>query len=324
MRGITERLKMKRQLLLITILITLFLAGCGTSPTAPAPTALPTAAASPMEIIDGLNRKVILPAPAKRVISMAPSNTETLFAIGAGEQMIGRDSFSDFPVEAKSLTDIGGKSGFDMELIASMKPDLVLAGEINTPEQVKNLENLNIPVFYLSNPKDIQGMFNNVKTVAQLVGREKEADVLIAGLKSRVEQIEQALSGADSRPKVFYELDATEPSKPWTAGKNSFIDQLITMAGGVNAAAGLDTWAQISQEELLVQDPDIIILGDAAYGVSIDQVAMRPGWDKIKAVTTQKIFTFDDNLASRPDPRMVDGLVALVKIIHPELADKIK
>ena len=128
-----------------------------------------------------------------------------------------------------------------------------------------------------------------------------------------------ALAKVKDRPKVFYELDATDPAKPFTAGANTFIDLLITQAGGANIGANLkDNYPQVSQEELLAQDPDIILLGDAAYGATPDQVAARPGWSIIKAVKKNQVFAVYYNLISRPGPRLVDGLATPAKLIHPE------
>jgi iron complex transport system substrate-binding protein len=131
--------------------------------------------------------------------------------------------------------------------------------------------------------------------------------------------LEEALKNVDSRTRVFYELDGSDPAKPWAPGPGAFITTLIDMAGGESVSTGLQSeWAQISQEELLLQDPEIILLGDAAYGVSPEQVAARPGWSTLQAVKNQRVYPFDDNLVSRPGPRLVDGLIALAKIFHPE------
>jgi iron complex transport system substrate-binding protein len=241
--------------------------------------------------------------------------------VGAGSQVIGRDEFSDVPPEAKTLPSVGGSMGkYDLEKIASLKPDLVLAAEINTPEQVKALEDLKITVYYLSNPTDLPGMYANLVTVGKLTGHQPDAEKLVESLKVRVKVVEDKMTGVASQPKAFYELDATDPAKPWTTGPGTFMDQLIKMAGGENAAAKLNVaWGQISQEELLIQNPDVILLGDAAYGITADQVKQRPGWNKIKAVVDSNIQTFDDNLVSRPGPRLVDGLEILAKLLHPEL-----
>jgi iron complex transport system substrate-binding protein len=276
---------------------------------------------APIEITDGLDHTVTLTAPAQRIVSMAPSNTEILFAIGAGEQVVGRDEFSDFPRDAASIPSIGGGFGdYNNEAIVNLQPDLVIAAEINTPEQVKALQDLGITVFYLSNPTSLDELYDNLLLIARLAGRETEASSLIDSLKTRVSAVEAKIADVSERPKVFYELDATDPNAPFTAAAGTFIDTLIVQAGGENIASDLeDQYSSISAEELLLRNPSIIILGDAAYGVTPEGVSTRPGWEAIDAVKNQRIYAFDDNLVSRPGPRLVDGLETLAKLLHPEL-----
>ncbi|HSL31151.1 MAG TPA: ABC transporter substrate-binding protein, partial [Anaerolineales bacterium] len=240
---------MLRRILYITLLIILLVACAPQTPTpimteelateAPmteAPvTQAPTeaAAATPLTFTDGLGREVTLDAVPQRIISLAPSNTEILFAIGAGDQVVGRDQLSDFPEEAQELTDIGSTfEELNTELIVSLDPDLVLAAEINTPEQVKQLEDLGLTVYYLKNPLTLEEMYGNLEIVAQLTGYEEEAAALIESLQARVAAVDEKIAPLSSRPGVFYELDATDPAKPFTAGKGTFIDQLIDRAGG--------------------------------------------------------------------------------------------
>ncbi len=289
----------------------------------PSPTAPPTlqATTAGISLKDGIGRVVTLKKPATRIISLAPSNTEILFALGAGGQMIARDSFSDFPAEAKALQDIGGPSfGSNMELITKLQPDLILAAEINSAEQVAEFEKLGLTVFYLSNPPDVANLSANLQIVGKLTGREKEAANLAKSIETRVAELNKKIASTTTRPKVFYEVDGTDPAKPWTTGPGSFMDKMIQQAGGVNAGAGLPIqWAQISQEELIIQNPDLILLGDAKFGTSADLVKQRAGWNAIKAVQTGAVLPFDDDLVSRPGPRLIDGLEALAKAIHPEL-----
>jgi iron complex transport system substrate-binding protein len=301
---------MLRKILPITLLIAL-MAAC-------APQATATSAA--LTFTDGLEREISLNGAAQRVISLAPSNTEILFAIGAGDQVVGRDQLSDYPEAAKSVADIGPAfEALNTELIVSLKPDLVLAAEINTPEQVKQLEDLGLTVYYLNNPLTMEEMYGNLEIVAQLTGHEEETATLIESLKARVAAVDEKIAPISSRPGVFYELDGTDPAKPFTAGKGTFITQLIDRAGGYNIASDLDGYPQMSLEQVVAADPAFIILGDARYGVTPESIAQRPGWENLSAVKNGKVLPFNDDLVSRPGPRLVDALEELAKLLRPEI-----
>ncbi len=292
-------------------ILALLISSCAQSPT-------PQQA---ITLTDGLGRSVTLAQPAQRVISLAASNTEMLFALGAGGQVIARDSFSDYPQAALALPDIGGGFGdYDLERIAALKPDLVLAAQLNTPAQVQALQDLGLTVYYLANPNDLEDMFAMLTTVATLTGHQSEAETLVKDLRARVKLVEQALASADDRPLVYYELDASDPAKPFTPGKGTFYSAIIAAAGGLNLGEELDAqWAQIGLETLLVRDPQFILLGDALWGVTAESVAARSGWDQLTAVKEGRVLPVDDNLLSRPGPRQVDGLEVLARLIHPEL-----
>jgi iron complex transport system substrate-binding protein len=289
-----------------------------------APTSVPTVAPSPTPITltDGLGRAVTLAAPAQRIVSLAPSNTEILFAIGAGDRLVARDDYSDYPAEAKNVPSIGSLyPNVNAEAVVALKPDLVLAAGITSPDDVKALAALGLTVYATKTAADLNDIFHDIQAVGQLTGRAAQAEKLVTALQARVKAVTDKLSSATQKPVVFYEIDATEPSKPWTPGPGSFIDQLITLAGGTNAgSAGSSDYFQISLEQLVTQNPDLIVLGSATFGGQTPElVAQRAGWQTIKAVKNGAVYTFDDNLVSRPGPRVVDGLEALAKLIHPEL-----
>jgi iron complex transport system substrate-binding protein len=325
---------MLRKTLILTLLIALL--------TACAPQATPTVAPVATEIVvtetpateapvvvtegdtltftDGLGREIALDGPAQRVVSLAPSNTEILFAIGAGEQVVGRDQLSDYPAEAANIADVGSTfDALNTELIVSLEPDLVLAAEINTPEQVKALEDLGLTVYYLSNPLTLEGMYTNLEIVAQLTGHETETATLVESLKARVAAVDEKIAPISSRFGVFYELDASDPAKPYTAGKGTFITLLIDRAGGYNIAGDIDGYPQLSLEQVVAADPAFIILGDARYGVTPESIAERPGWENLSAVKNGNVVPFNDDLISRPGPRLVDALEELAKVLRPSL-----
>lgn len=309
---------------ILLVAVTLILSACAPA-TPPAPTATPTP--PPLVLPDGTGGELSLAQPAQRIVSLAPSNTEILFAVGAGSQVVAREDFSNYPEEALALPSVGGNMGeYNLEQIVSLKPDLVLVSPLTSPEAIQSMQDLGLPVLVVPNPLSLADMYANLELVGRATGNEESAAALVAELQAREKKALDAVAQVESKPLVFYELDATEPSKPWTSGPGTFIDLLIGLAGGQNLGGSLaGEWAQISQEELIVQNPDVILLGDALYGgITPEAVAQRPGWDAIKAVQQGKVYPFNDDLVSRPGPRLVDGLVELVKVLHPDLASQVE
>lgn len=291
-------------------------------------TETPAASATPepISVSDGLGGTLVLAAPPKAIVSLAPSTTEILFAVGAGAQIAAREDFTNYPAEAAALPSVGGMSGpISVEQIVAFKPDLVMVAPITAPELVKSIQDLEIPVMMLPNPKSLADMYALLELAAQVTGHEAEAKALVEQLQAREQKALAVAAKAQSKPVVFYELDGTDPAKPWTSGPGTFIDLLITLAGGQNLGAKLEgEWAQFSQEELLVDDPEYILLGDSNFGMTAEQVAARPGWSELSAVKENKVLPINDDLISRPGPRMIDGLETLIKLLHPELAAELE
>lgn len=290
----------------------------------PTPTDLPTAVSSPtrvgIEWVDDLGREGVLQEPAERVISLAPSNTEILFAIGAGDVLVGRDEFSDFPAQALEVSSIGSVYGeINLEAIVALDPDLVLAAEINSPEHVDAIQALGIQVYYLANPDDFEGLFENITTLGRLTGRETLAQNLANQLEERVRKVLGSLEGRPS-VRVYYEIDGVDdPTAPWTTGSGTFQHHLITMAGGENIAADLEGWKKINVEEIISRDPEVIIYEEAPWiPTTAESIADREGWGGIKAVIEGSIYGIDTQWTGRPGPRYVDAFEAMAEMLHPE------
>lgn len=287
----------------------------------PAATAVPTAAPTvavtfPITVTDDAKRQVRIEKAPQKIISLAPSNTEILFALGLGKKVVGVSDFCDYPAEAKTITKIGGMKP-NVETIISLAPDLIVSVGGNA-DLVKRFEDLKLAVVVLD-PKDVASVLNDIELMGRATGSSASALKLVADMQKRMDAVTAKVKGA-ARPKVFYELDATDPAKPYTPGPGSWHDQLIGMAGGVNVAGSAKSaWVQFSLEELLKSDPDMVVLGDALFGITVDSAKLRPGWSGLTAAKRGAIFPIDDNLVSRPGPRLVDGLEALAKIVHPEL-----
>jgi iron complex transport system substrate-binding protein len=277
-------------------------------------------AAQPIVLTDGMGREVALAEPAQRIVSLAPSNTEILYAIGAGSQVIGRDEISDYPPEALEVASIGSTYGeLNTEAILALNPDLVLAATITTPEQVQALESLDVPLYLLPNPMTFDGLFENLLTVGELTGKQEQAQELVDELSKRVEAV--LGKTADAEPVlVFYEVDGTDPTAPWTTGKDTFQNVLIGMAGGENVAADIQGWGQMSLEELVTRDPQVVIFGEGSWiPTTAESLAARAGWADISAVQQGRVYGLDTNWVDRPGPRLVMALERMAEMIHPEL-----
>jgi iron complex transport system substrate-binding protein len=270
----------------------------------------------PLTVTDDLGRKVTLPAEPQRIVVMLPSATETLCAIGACGKIVATDKFSDWPPEVKKLPKAGGLYDPNVELIVSLKPDLVIASKYG--KLVERLAKAGIPA-YAVKTETYEDIFKTARKLGQLVNREAEAEALVARIQKEVYALESKAAKAKTRPNVYYEIDPT----PYTVGPDSFIGVLIQKARGKNIVPReLGLFPKISPEFVVAKNPEVIILGDAPYGVTLDKIKARPGWDRIRAVQMGRVCELkkeETNVVHRPGPRVAEGLRVLIRCIHPEV-----
>ena len=270
---------------------------------------------------DDMERGVVIEEVPQKIVCFGPSITEVVFALGLGERVVGVDDFSDYPAEAQDLPKVGNAFAPSIESLMALEPDLVLTLE---HEQFNSeLDSLGITYFVWS-PEDIDGIMANIEVVGAITDAIEEAEALVESMEAVIADVEERLEGAAS-PSVFFIVDATDPTLPWTAGPDSFIDALITMAGGENVAGDAPfQWPQFSIEEVVSADPDIIIVQTMFGGIptiSIEDLQAHPIWGEIDAVSQGSVYLVDGDLVSRSGPRIVDGLEALARALHPELFD---
>lgn len=319
--------KQARGIVFVVALLVLAVGCSAAAPTASPPTQLvpanptPTAASFPLTLSDSVGRKVSIEAVPERVISLAPSTTEIAYAIGAGSRVIAVDQFSDYPEAVKSLPRVTSGLNYNFEQIVALKPDLVLAAGITAPDVIKKLEDLKLTVVVVGAPvTTFDTVKSDIQLAGQALGAQSGAKRVSDDIDRRVAAVKTKLAQATTRPRVYWELDSTDPAKPYAPGPGSFIDDLIKLAGGQNVTASAkQAYSQVNAEEIIRADPEIIILSDAAYGTTPESVKARPGWDVITAVKNGKVFPIDDNLVSRPGPRIAEGLEAAARLIHPEV-----
>ena len=239
--------------------------------------------------------------------------------MGAGARVHGVTDADDYPPAAKQITPVVKLGAVDIEKIVGLGADLVIAGgnSFNSPDSIAKLRSLGIPVVvvYAAN---VAGVYSDIQLVAAAAGEGANGQALVASLQAQVDAVVAAVAAAGaSRPRVFYELDATK--EIYTFADGIVQDELIRMAGGDPITTGSPTVFSIPLEKLVVADPELILLGDAAYGTTAAQVKVRPGWAVMTAVKTGAIRPINDTLVSRPGPRLVEALRALAVAINPTL-----
>ena len=271
----------------------------------------------PITVTDEAGNAVTVPAEPERIVSLSPSHTEILFALGLGGRLVGATTYCNYPPEVADTPRVGGFSDVDLEQVVGLAPDLVLASTIHSTEVVPRLEELGIAVFVV-NPPTVLAVLDSILTIGFITGQARAAAVLVAEMQERIDAILEAVAGA-AKPEVFWELGPDL----YTAGPGSFIDDLITLAGGKNVAADAQSqWPQLSAETIIVKDPEIIVLADHNYGETAAIVEARPGWADVAAVKEGRMVELaNDDVFSRPGPRIVEGLEFLARVFHPDRFD---
>jgi iron complex transport system substrate-binding protein len=285
------------------------------APATPAPTA---AAAFPLTLTDDEGTAVVLDAEPRRIVSLTPAATETLFALGLGDRVVGKvEDFALYPPEAGAVPDVARFGSVDVESIVALEADLVIAGgdNFNPPEAIARLRTLDIATLVITAP-DVAGALADIELIGAATGRSEVATALVADIQGVFDEVGAATADLPA-PRVFYELDAS--SGFFGPAPDSFVAQMIAVAGGDPLTSGTDGVYVIQAEAIVAFDPEVILLGDAAYGVTPEQVAARPGWSGLAAVRSGDVRPIDDVIVTRPGPRLAEGIRALALAIHPDL-----
>ncbi|MBI5556769.1 MAG: cobalamin-binding protein [Deltaproteobacteria bacterium] len=267
-------------------------------------------------LVDQLGRQVDIPARPQRIVSLMPSITEIVFALGAGSRLKGVTLFSNEPPEAAQLPSVGSYARPDLEKIISLKPDLCLAARDGNPKHiVDKLTALNIPV-YTIDPRNLTEITDSIILLGQVLGEEKKAQEIATGMADKIDSVAHRAGRESKKPRVFFQIDA---SPIISAGANTFIDQLITQAGGINlAASATTTYPRYSWEDILLMQPEVVIIASMAGGYGEEELksAWRQ-WPQLPAVQNNRLYVVSADLFDRPTPRLVDGLALLADILAP-------
>jgi iron complex transport system substrate-binding protein len=304
------------------------------SPSAPGagtPTASPSTASSPaslypLTLTDDAGREVLLEASPERIVSLAPSNTEIVCALDACDRLVGVTDFDDYPPQVLEIDKVVVAAAVDVERVVAAEPDLVLAAgnELTPSTVIAQLDDLGLTVLVLY-PETLDEVYADIELLGRAVGNPDAAADLVAGMEQRVHAVVEAVEGAD-RPLTLYEVFHGEGTT-YTAGEGSFLASLLDLAGAEPLTG--DAQGLLTPEALVAADPELILLGTASYdpsladpGTALETVAARTGWSELRAVRDERVVPYvEDIVTTRPGPRIVDGLEALARAIHPDRFD---
>lgn len=271
-------------------------------------------------VTDMAGREITLDAPATKVVALTASDCEILAALGAEDTLVGRGEYCDYPESILEVPAVQSGADTNLEQIIALEPQVVIMAKMaQTEEQVAALEEAGIRVV-VSDAQDIEGVYTAIRLIGTLVGRNDEAEAMVADMQSAFADI--AAKSENTGKTVYFEVSPLQWGL-WTAGKGTFMDELATMCGLTNAFADVEGWAEISEEQVLERDPDYIVTISMYYGegpTPVEEIKSRAGWDVLKAVQNDAIFNADSNEVSRPGPRLKDAAEALYTFVTGEEA----
>lgn len=309
--------------------LTVALAGCGgkeqnsASPSenaqatvqasAPAATQAAKQTAYPLKLKDATGTEVTFEKAPEKIVTLAPSETESVFAAGGGAKVVGVDKWSDYPEEAKTKPKIGDMDT-NIEAVVAAGPDVVFAGASINQKAVEALRALNVKVF-ASEPKTIQEAIDRIELMGRIMNTPEQAKKAADEMRADLKKVTDAVKNAPKK-RVYLEF-----SPGWTVGSGEFMSEMVALSGGVNIAADKPGWYKIDPEAIIKANPEVILYakGAAGMGSILDEINKRPGWNAIDAMKNKKHYAVEDNLVVRVGPRITKGLLEVAKAIHPEL-----
>ncbi len=277
----------------------------------------PMAVAEMRTITDLVGRTVEVPQDPQRIVALAPSITEIVFALGQEHRLKGVSRFSDYPQEATSYPKVGSYVHLDVERIVALRPDVCIGIKDGNPlTVVKQLDALKVPFFGVD-PSDLNSVMASILAVGDLLGASTEARASTQDMHRRIDAVKRKTVGVSHRPGVFVQIGI---SPIVSVGSATFIDQLITLAGGTNVAAGPNPYPRFSKEQVISLAPEVMVISSMARATVFEEVkAEWMQWPAIPAVRNRAVHIAPTNIFDRPTPRLVDGLEKMARYIHPKL-----
>ncbi len=292
--------------------------------TAVNPEGEPAEEAAGFTIIDMTGREISFEKPAERIVALSAADCEVLYAVGAGDRLVGRGEYCDYPPEVLEIPSVQSGYETNIEQIISLEPEVLLMSTMaQTEEQIAALEEAGVKVV-VSDAADIEGVYQSISTIGALTGNDDGAAGVIEGMKAAFDEVQERAAAAntdESAPKtVYFEVSPLEWGL-WTAGTGTFMNEIAEMLGLRNAFDDIEGWGEISEEQVIERNPDYIVTITMYYGegpTPVEEILSRPGWEDVSAVKNEKILNLQNDELSRPAPRLADGASLLCDFVYGE------
>ena len=276
---------------------------------------VPVLAEGGVTVTDMTGREITLDGPATKIVALTASDVEIIYALGAGDLLVGRGEYCDYPAEVLDKPVVKSGAETNLEEILALEPNVVIMATMaQTEDQVKALEDAGVKVI-VSDAQNLEGVYTAITLIGQVVGKNDEAAALVKEMQDTFAAIRSKAS--DSGKTVYFEVSPLEWGL-WAAGKGTFMDELAAICGLTNAFADVDGWGAISEEQVFEKDPDYIVTTSMYWGegpTPVEEILGRAGWDQLKAVQNNQVFNADSNAITRPSPRLADAAQALYQFV---------
>lgn len=264
-------------------------------------------------VTDMHGREIVLTEPVTRIVALTPADCEILCAIGCEDALVGRGKYCDYPESILELPALATGDNLNVEEILALEPQVVLMSDMNqTDEQVKLLEENGVQVV-ISETTDIEGVYTAIRMIGALMGRDAEAEAVIADMQATFEYIASVSEPSDKT--IYFEVMPLEWGL-WSAGANTFMHELAGICGMQNAFADIDGWQEVSEEQVIERDPDYIVLVTGMGETAVDEVLGREGWSDMKAIQNEAVYNADSYAMTRPGPRLKEAAIALYEFLY--------
>lgn len=302
------------------LMLALFLTGCGATDnqkSSEKKDSATTEEAKPYTVTDDNDKEITFDKIPETVVSLQPSNTEILFALGVGDKVIGATDYDNYPEEAKDVERVSDSVTINAEKILALKPDAIIAYSNGDPAALKPLEDAGIPVFVIKSAGNFDDVYGDINQIAEVMGVTEKAEDLITDIKTQIKDVEDKVASVDTKKETYFEISPSP--ELYTAGAGTFQQEILASAGIENIFADQKGWPKISEEEVIKRNPPTIITTVGYVEKPVDEIKARKGWGKITAVKENKVYKLNEDVMSRPGPRIGEAVELAAKTVYPEL-----